>query len=101
MEDVRQKRNLPNTYILHLMSSISTQRYAELDLLRTLAIVMMIVYHAAFDLSTFYGFGIDLSATNWELVRLTTVTIFLALVGVTFAIAQTRSPSYGAQEWTW
>ena len=62
-------------------------RYRELDLLRTLAIVMMVIYHVAYDLQQFYGFRLGLFESNvWYLLRQSTATLFLLLVGISFAI---------------
>ncbi len=65
-------------------------RYLELDLLRTLAIAMMIIFHAAFDLQTIYGWDIDTFSGGWLLLQQATVTLFLLLVGASFAISWKR-----------
>ncbi len=66
------------------------QRRLEIDLLRTLAILMMIVYHAAFDLRAFYGWDIDvLHGVWWRLAR-STATLFLVLVGASFVLSWHR-----------
>lgn len=67
------------------------QRYVELDLLRSLAIIMMIVYHLAYDLESYYGFHLGIfERTGWILLRQCTATLFLLLVGVSFAISWKR-----------
>jgi len=70
---------------------MTARRYPELDLLRTLAVVMMIVYHAAYDLETLYGWPIDVHGGGWWLLARATLTLFLLLVGVSFAISWDRS----------
>lgn len=70
-------------------------RYIELDLLRTLAIIMMIVYHLAYDLQEYYGWNIGVfENTGWYLLRLSTASLFLLLVGCSFAISWNKTPTY-------
>lgn len=67
------------------------QRYPEIDLLRTIAILLMVIYHTAFDLSQFYGWDIDVFTGGWIWMARITATLFLVLVGVSAAIAYERS----------
>ncbi|NOS67552.1 MAG: DUF1624 domain-containing protein [Candidatus Peribacteraceae bacterium] len=67
-----------------------SHRYVELDLLRTLAIAMMVTYHGAYDLSQFYGWNIHVFEGGWRLLWQSTVTLFLLLVGCSFAISWNR-----------
>lgn len=57
-------------------------RYPEIDLARLLAMLMMAVYHTAFDLSHFYRWDLDLGAGAWRLLQRSTLLLFLLLVGV-------------------
>ncbi len=76
-------------------------RYLELDLFRTLAVICMIAYHAAFDLAVFYGWDIDLSSTGWTVLQRGTAGLFILLVGISFAISwdrqRARSAAVGAR----
>lgn len=63
------------------------KRHIEIDLLRTMAIVMMIVYHAAFDLEYFYQWNIGMTSGGWLLLQRFTASLFLFLVGVSAAIS--------------
>ncbi|MDD5026655.1 MAG: heparan-alpha-glucosaminide N-acetyltransferase [Candidatus Peribacteraceae bacterium] len=65
-------------------------RFLELDLLRTLAVIMMIVYHAAFDLAAYFQFALDPWSGGWWLLSRATVTLFLLLVGISFVISWER-----------
>lgn len=58
------------------------RRYPEIDFLRTLAIVMMVVYHLAFDLAVFYGYAIDVYGGEWHALAVSTASLFLLLVGI-------------------
>jgi len=69
----------------------SAQRYAELDLLRTIAIICMAVYHTAFDLSQFYDWEIDVFDGGWKLLARGTAILFLLLVGTAAAVSDDRA----------
>jgi len=71
-------------------------RYLELDLLRTVGIVLMIVYHIGFDLSFFWDFKLDPLSGGWFLLQRITANIFLVLVGVSAAISSARMERRGA-----
>ncbi len=71
-------------------------RYLELDLLRTVSIVLMFVYHIGFDLSFFMQFPIDPLSGGWFLLQRITANIFLVLVGVSAAISSARMERQGA-----
>lgn len=64
------------------------RRYPELDILRTLAIAMMVIYHLLFDLATFYDYDIAVTTGGWRMFARVTATLFLLLVGVSASLAQ-------------
>ena len=67
------------------------RRYAELDLLRTLAIILMIVYHLCYDLETFYGWELGMfEYPSWMIFQKSIAALFLLLVGISFAISWDR-----------
>lgn len=66
---------------------MSSKRIIELDILRTIAIIGMVVYHTAYDLQFFYGWRIDVFSGGWKLFQLSIACLFLVLVGVSAAIA--------------
>ena len=61
---------------------MAKERITEIDVLRTIAIVMMIIYHTAFDLRSFYSWDIDLFGRSWEVFRVITVSAFLLASGM-------------------
>jgi len=67
------------------------KRYPELDILRSLAVIGMIVYHAAFDLQVFYGVAINVNQGAWKIFQVTVASVFLLLVGISFAISYNRT----------
>lgn len=66
------------------------KRYPELDVLRGAAILLMIVYHAAYDLAVFYRFDVPVFDGPWKLLARLTAGLFLLLVGVSFAVSLSR-----------
>ena len=72
------------------MSTLNT-RYIELDLLRTVAVLGMILYHAAYDLASFYGYPFDMMHGGWLILERTVAITFLALVGISFSISYNRT----------
>lgn len=65
-------------------------RHPDIDLLRTLAILLMIVYHSAFDLAEFWGWDIDVFGGGWKVLARGTASLFLLLVGISFAVSHGR-----------
>lgn len=68
----------------------SFERRPEVDLLRTIAILGMVVYHIAFDLQEFYGFDINVFSGPWKTLARATAILFLLLVGVSFYLSAER-----------
>ncbi len=66
-------------------------RFWELDFLRGLAIIMMIVFHLIFDLYYFGGYGFDVNSGFWLYFARATALIFVTLVGICLAISYNRS----------
>jgi uncharacterized membrane protein len=77
-----------------LMTQRTSTRYVELDLLRTLAIILMIVYHFAYDLENYYSVTLFPTETGigWWIGR-GTAALFLLIVGCSFAISWSRHQS--------
>jgi uncharacterized membrane protein len=65
-------------------------RNAHVDRLRGIAILLMVVYHAAWD-AGFLGLAdIDIGAAPWRGLRVVTLVLFLGLVGVSLDLADAR-----------
>ena len=69
---------------------VPPQRYPEIDILRTLAIVMMIVYHVAFDLHSFHAWNIEVTSGWWLLLGRATASLFIGLTGVSFMLSREK-----------
>ncbi|WP_048144570.1 heparan-alpha-glucosaminide N-acetyltransferase [Methanothrix harundinacea] len=66
-------------------------RYWEIDLLRGVAVLMMVGFHALYDLAFFSGARVvDLRSGGISLIAEATASIFLLLVGVSLAISTAR-----------
>ena len=67
------------------------ERYWEIDLARGIAVVTMIVFHAAFDLNFFGVLPLDVSGGFLRMLAYLTASTFIFLVGVSFTISYARS----------
>jgi uncharacterized membrane protein len=68
-----------------------TKRFWEIDLLRGLAIVMMVFYHFLFDLQYFGVYSLNVSSgTLWFMARCIAFT-FIFLVGVSLSLSHSRA----------
>lgn len=75
------------------------ERFAELDHLRGLAVSMMIIYHAAFDLQVFAGWNLDVLRGGWLILARSTLILFLLLVGISFAVSSRKRAEQGRSLW--
>ena len=66
------------------------RRFMEIDLLRSLAIVLMVIYHGAYDLSAFAGWSIDIQQGSWLILERITANLFLLIVGISAVLAHQR-----------
>jgi uncharacterized membrane protein len=80
------------------MSSRSGARFWELDMLRGLAVVMMVLYHLLFDLSYLGGYDIDVSGGFWLHFAQATASIFIVLAGISMAISRSRAEEMGQSQ---
>lgn len=75
---------------------VRRERLWEVDVARTLAIVMMVTYHAAWDVSTLAPeTGVDAFSGGWRALQVATGSSFLFLVGLSFSIASDRAAGRG------
>jgi len=67
-------------------------RYTELDALRGIAIVMMVIFHFVFDLSFFSILQIEISVGFWRIFGYLTATLFVLVAGVAVSLRAGRMP---------
>ena len=72
-------------------------RFWEVDLLRGIAIVLMVLYHFVFDLDYFGVYEVNPTSGFPLVVARTTVTLFLLLVGLSLTLSHSRSRMLGQE----
>ena len=66
---------------------MTKQRFHYLDVVRGIAIILMIIYHFSFDLNNFNYIQIDLdNSLGWQSFRAVIVTLFLTTMGMSLAL---------------
>lgn len=68
-----------------------TVRFWEVDLLRGVAIVLMVFYHLVFDLDYFAVYDINASSGFWLTVARAAASLFLLLVGLSLTLSYSRA----------
>jgi len=71
----------------------SSKRFWEIDVLRGIAIIMMVLYHLSYDLYFLGDFPIKIYSLSWTLFQRTTASLFLLLVGISLTISYSRLKS--------
>jgi uncharacterized membrane protein len=66
-------------------------RFPEIDIVRGIAILMMILFHTIFDLSFFGIAAINVVTGFWRYFTLTTASLFLCIVGISLVVSHARS----------
>lgn len=68
-----------------------SQRFWEIDFLRGIAIVMMILFHSLFDLNFFNKLSINVGSGFWLVFARITAGIFIFLVGISMVLSYEKS----------
>lgn len=85
-----------STYLTGLRASITPVRVLrgdrlwEIDALRGVAIVMMVVYHLLWDLHSLGGYDIALRSGFWSWWQIVTASLFTGLVGLSLTLSYSR-----------
>ncbi|MBC2722632.1 heparan-alpha-glucosaminide N-acetyltransferase [Desulfosporosinus sp.] len=69
---------------------ISKQRYGEIDFLRSVAILLMVLFHIVYDLREFAGININYQDPVWFLIGKASALLFIFISGL--ASGFSRSP---------
>ena len=83
------KRELKNVSY-SLIGGISEQRHGEIDVLRAVAIVLMVLFHLVYDLKTFAGVSIDYQSPLWFCIGKVSALLFIFISGLSSGFS--RSP---------
>lgn len=70
----------------------ASQRFWEVDALRGVAIVMMTIYHAAWDLSQLAYWSFGFWELPWRYFQVATATLFICLAGVSLTLHRQPAP---------
>ncbi len=73
-------------------------RFWELDFIRGLAVVMMVLYHFLYDLDYFGGYPLNVRSGPWLYFAEATAAIFIVLVGASLTLSSSRARKEGASE---
>jgi len=68
-----------------------TKRFWEIDFLRGIAIIMMVLYHLLYNLHYFAHYNINVYSGFWMYFARTTATMFIFLVGVSLSVSFSRT----------
>lgn len=91
-----------STYLAALGASVRPirrlrpDRLWEVDALRGVAIVMMVIYHLLWDLHALGGYPINVYTGFWHTFQITTASLFTGLVGVSLALRYQMMETQGA-----
>ncbi len=73
-------------------------RFWEVDLLRGLAVVMMVVFHFVYDINYFGIYEMSVSSGFWFYFARITAGLFILLVGVSLVLSSSRAQVQGRKE---
>jgi uncharacterized membrane protein len=71
------------------------ERFFEIDAVKGVAVILMVVFHLLFDLDFLAGYRFDLSSGVWLLVGRSAAVLFLLFVGVNLTISRSRAVQKG------
>jgi len=70
---------------------MQSKRFWEIDALRGIAVILMVFFHALFDLRFFAGVSLGFSTEFWFWFPRATASIFILLAGVSLSISSSRA----------
>ena len=70
------------------------KRFWEIDFLRGLAIISMIIFHIIYDLNYFNIFKIDIDNQFWTIFRVSIFGLFFLLVGVSLSLSYSKNTKF-------
>lgn len=73
------------------MGTVRGGRFWEIDLIRGIAIVLMVVFHLVYDLNYFGNQSFDPRTGVWYYIGRTAAVLFIFLVGLSLSISYARS----------
>lgn len=67
------------------------ERFFEIDCVRGIAILMMVLFHTLFDLSYFSVLAVNVATGFWRYFAYATATLFLLVVGISLVVSYARA----------
>lgn len=74
---------------------LETSRCWEVDMLRGVAIVLMVFYHLVWDLNYFGAVNVNMFSGPWQWFARSIATMFIGLVGVSLVLSYTHARRTG------
>ena len=76
-------------------TSTRTKRYLEVDFIRGMALLLMVVFHLCFDLNYFHYIDIDIRhGLDWRYFRYLILSLFIGTVGISLVLANQEHINY-------
>jgi uncharacterized membrane protein len=82
------------------MVELKKERFWEIDVVRAIAIVIMIVFHIFFDLNLFCNFTFNIQSGFWFWLVRVNASVFLLLVGISLTLSFSRVQDWSLRELT-
>lgn len=82
------------------MTTRTNHRIIEIDFIRGIAIILMIVFHLIVDLKDFYGYPFDYLHGFWYIEGKISVFLFILICGVSSTLGQ-HNTLHGIQVFAW
>lgn len=87
--------NIPKNSTLHtilraLLFIPGENRFLEIDAVRGIAIVMMVIFHTAFDLAYFGVAPLNVTTGGWKILAVATASLFLLVSGLSTNLSLNR-----------
>lgn len=79
------------SFLRYFMDRNLQQRFWEIDFLRGIAIIMMVLYHLLYNLHYFAHYNVNVYSGFWMYFARTTATTFIFLVGVSLSVSFFRT----------
>ncbi|MBS3765158.1 DUF1624 domain-containing protein [Candidatus Bipolaricaulota bacterium] len=77
---------------------MNKRRFSEIDVVRGVAVVGMVIYHVLFDLSLLGLIDLRISRTAFEILAWATAGTFFTVVGISLYISFSRTRSVGPEQ---
>ncbi|MCD4766703.1 MAG: DUF1624 domain-containing protein [Methanosarcinales archaeon] len=72
------------------MDKFADKRFWEIDFLRGIAILLMIIFHALYDFNYFGSYNFNLHSGLWSYVGRTSAIMFIFVVGISLTLSHSR-----------